>query len=341
MRSYSCIFDDALGDGLEVGQHAAEPTLVDVRHAALLGVAAHGILGLLLGADEQHRAALGGQVADEVVGGLDAGQRLLEVDDVDAVALAEDESLHLRVPTAGLVPEVDTGFEHLSHGDDGHDGYSSLCGWRADAPGAEATAGRSGTIDSGTVGVDGRFGHVIGAGPHGHPLRVHGGAHHGRWRRPARRRPVDGHEPRSIPQHAEERGRIDVSIAWRRPKKKCSVVVPTTSPGSHTPAPARSSGAETAVRGGATVGLRDHEVAHAGDDTAERHDACGAATTGEPGGGWYSNPRLPGQNAHAGARNGSDDRRIDRRLVARACASKTSDGDQRAITIATSGRLEC
>ena len=32
---------DALGDRVEVGEHAAEPTLVDVRHAALLGVAAH------------------------------------------------------------------------------------------------------------------------------------------------------------------------------------------------------------------------------------------------------------------------------------------------------------
>ena len=63
---------DALGDGLEVGEHAAEPALVDVRHAALLGVAADRVLGLLLGADEQHRAAVGGQVADEGVGGLDA-----------------------------------------------------------------------------------------------------------------------------------------------------------------------------------------------------------------------------------------------------------------------------
>src|SRR6185369_17508368 len=91
---------------------------------ALLGVAADGVLGLLLGADEQHRAAVGRQVTHEVVGGLDAGQRLLEIDDVDAVALAEDETLHLGVPTAGLVPEVHTGFEHLSNGDDGHDGLT-------------------------------------------------------------------------------------------------------------------------------------------------------------------------------------------------------------------------
>ena len=62
---------DALGDGLEVGEHAAQPALVDVRHAALLGVGLDRVLGLLLGADEQDRAAVGDEVADERVGGLD------------------------------------------------------------------------------------------------------------------------------------------------------------------------------------------------------------------------------------------------------------------------------
>ena len=111
---------DALGHRLEVGEHAAEPTLVHVGHAALLGVAAHGILRLLLGADEQDRAATGDEVADVAVGGFHSTERLLEVDDVDAVALTEDETLHLRVPPAGLVTEVGAGFEHLAHRDDSH-----------------------------------------------------------------------------------------------------------------------------------------------------------------------------------------------------------------------------
>src|SRR6185295_18651049 len=38
-------------------------------------------------------------------------------DDVDPVALAEDVLLHLRVPTLGLVPEVDPRFEQLLHRD--------------------------------------------------------------------------------------------------------------------------------------------------------------------------------------------------------------------------------
>ena len=45
---------------------------------------------------------------------------LLEVDQVDAVALAEDEPAHLGVPPAGLVPEVDARAQQLLHGDDGH-----------------------------------------------------------------------------------------------------------------------------------------------------------------------------------------------------------------------------
>ena len=56
---------------------------------------------------------------------VDVGQRLLQVDDVDAVALGEDESLHLRVPATGLVPEVDAALEQLAHRDDGHGSCSS------------------------------------------------------------------------------------------------------------------------------------------------------------------------------------------------------------------------
>src|SRR5205814_2950736 len=47
-------------------------------------------------------------------------QRLLKVDDVDPVPLHEDEALHLRVPAAGLMSEVDSGLEELLHRDDGH-----------------------------------------------------------------------------------------------------------------------------------------------------------------------------------------------------------------------------
>src|SRR5690349_5039795 len=111
---------EPLVDGREVGEHPAQPALVHVRHADPLGLLGDDLLGLLLGADEQDRAAVGHGLPDELVRPVDVGQRLLQVDDVDAVALAEDEPLHLRVPPAGLVPEVDAAVEQLLHGDDGH-----------------------------------------------------------------------------------------------------------------------------------------------------------------------------------------------------------------------------
>jgi hypothetical protein len=85
-----------------------------------------GLLGLLLGADEQDRAAVGDGLLDELVRLVDVAQRLLQVDDVDAVALGHDEALHLGVPATGLVPEVDAALEQLAHGDDGHAVFSLL-----------------------------------------------------------------------------------------------------------------------------------------------------------------------------------------------------------------------
>ena len=43
-----------------------------------------------------------------------------EIDDVDPVALGEDERAHLGIPAARLVAEVDTGFEQLPHRDGRH-----------------------------------------------------------------------------------------------------------------------------------------------------------------------------------------------------------------------------
>src|SRR5882724_13151812 len=40
---------------------------------------------------------------------------------MDLVALAEDEGGHLRVPEAGLMSEMDSRLQHLSHGHAGHE----------------------------------------------------------------------------------------------------------------------------------------------------------------------------------------------------------------------------
>ena len=111
---------DALGHGLEVGQHAAEPALGDIRHVHAGGLGGHCFLSLLLGADEQHGAVMSDGGLDEVIGGVDHIERLEQVDDVNAVALGEDELLHLRVPTTGLVAEVQTCLQHIAHSDLSH-----------------------------------------------------------------------------------------------------------------------------------------------------------------------------------------------------------------------------
>ncbi len=106
-------------DGLEVGQHAAQPALVNIGHASALGLLNHQLTGLALGAHHQNGAAFGCQLLGKFLCFLEHGQRFFQVDDVNLVALAEDEGSHFRIPETGLVAKVDTGFEHFAHRD-GH-----------------------------------------------------------------------------------------------------------------------------------------------------------------------------------------------------------------------------
>ena len=112
---------DPVGDRPPVRQEPAEPAVVDVRHADPARLVADGVLRLLLGADEEHRTVPLGDRLRKVVGLVQELLRLGEVDDVDATALGEDEALHLRVPAAGLVPEMDAGLQQFLHGNDGHE----------------------------------------------------------------------------------------------------------------------------------------------------------------------------------------------------------------------------
>ena len=110
----------ALVHGGEVGEHAAQPALVHVRHADAGRLVGDGLLRLLLGADEHDRSAVGDGLLDELVRLVDVGQRLLQVDDVDAVAVGEDEPLHLGIPATGLMPEVGAAVKQLLHGYNSH-----------------------------------------------------------------------------------------------------------------------------------------------------------------------------------------------------------------------------
>ena len=113
-------------DGDEVGQHTAEPTGVHVGHAAAVGLSSDGFLSLLLGADEEDGAALLGDVLNEGVGLVKTDEGLLQVDDVDVAAVAEDVRLHLGVPATGLMTEVCARVEQALDADFRHCNLHSL-----------------------------------------------------------------------------------------------------------------------------------------------------------------------------------------------------------------------
>src|SRR5690606_19699433 len=102
-------------DGLEVGHHAAQPTAVDVGHAAALSFFGHDLTSGALGADEQYLATTGGNLTQVFLRLEVLDDALLKVDDMNLVTLTEDIRSHLRVPVTGLVAEMDTrSEEHTS-----------------------------------------------------------------------------------------------------------------------------------------------------------------------------------------------------------------------------------
>ena len=102
--------DSAL-DGLEVGQHTAEPTLIYVEHTATLCLNLDSVLSLLLGSYEQDVATLCHDVKYCLVSLINLSYRLLQVDDVDAVTLCVDVRSHLGVPASCLMSEMNTCFQ--------------------------------------------------------------------------------------------------------------------------------------------------------------------------------------------------------------------------------------
>src|SRR3546814_21061637 len=82
--------------------------------ASALGGLGHLVAGLALGADEEHAAAAGDDVAHGQQGLVHQRQGLLEVDDVHAVAGPENERGHARVPAAGGMSKVAASFEELT-----------------------------------------------------------------------------------------------------------------------------------------------------------------------------------------------------------------------------------
>ena len=106
---------DRVRDRLPVGQHAAEPAVVDVVLARAAGAAGDRLLRLALGADEQDPAAARGDVAGRDQRLVQQRHGLGQVDDVHAVAHTEQIRRHPGIPAPGLMTEMDAGLEQLAH----------------------------------------------------------------------------------------------------------------------------------------------------------------------------------------------------------------------------------
>ncbi len=111
---------DAPLDRIEVGQGPAEPAAIHVVGPAPLRLVGDRGLHLLLRPEEQDLLPLGRAVAHEEVGLLEHLHGLLEVDDVNPLALREDVAGHLGVPLPRPVTEMNSGLQEFLHRQDFH-----------------------------------------------------------------------------------------------------------------------------------------------------------------------------------------------------------------------------
>ena len=121
---HAAVFDMALQklqalDGFlqrdPIGERAAQPAVIHVEHAAALGFFLDGFLSLALGAQKQDDFALRGLFGNVARSFAEHFQGLLKIDNVNAVAFAENVFLHLRIPAPRLVAEVNSGLQKLFH----------------------------------------------------------------------------------------------------------------------------------------------------------------------------------------------------------------------------------
>ncbi len=98
----------------------SQPAVVYEGQVRARGFDLDRLAGLLLRANDEHVLPACNRIAHKIDRLIEARDGLLEVDDVDAVAFRKDEPLHLWVPAAGLVAEVNAGFQELFHADRGN-----------------------------------------------------------------------------------------------------------------------------------------------------------------------------------------------------------------------------
>ena len=106
-------FLHSLTDGGEIGEHTTCPTLGDVRHAYFLSVLCDNFLCLLLRTNEQHLAATAYDTLQRLSCFFYLQHGLVQVDDVNAIALHVDVGSHSGIPLTFEVAKMCTSLQEL------------------------------------------------------------------------------------------------------------------------------------------------------------------------------------------------------------------------------------
>src|SRR5262249_29718914 len=106
---------DRLLDGLEISQEPAQPAVIHKILPAPLRLFFDCVLSLTLRANEQECPPIERLLCYELYSLFEQPLGLLQIDDVNAISLAEDILLHLRVPSPDLVPEMHTSLKQFLH----------------------------------------------------------------------------------------------------------------------------------------------------------------------------------------------------------------------------------
>jgi hypothetical protein len=120
---------------------AGKPCSFNIKHATAFGFLGDDVLGLFFRPYVDHRLPLCDQVFHKLAGFPEELQRLLEIDNVNAVAGIKNVLFHLGVPPLGLVSEMNPGLKKLFHRDGRHifllQGFSLRPPFDAGAPDRE------------------------------------------------------------------------------------------------------------------------------------------------------------------------------------------------------------
>lgn len=122
---------DGLADGLEVGQGAAQPALIDEIAATATGFLLHRFARLAFGAHKEHAAMAARELFHKIEGFPEHGEGMFEIDNMNAVAFTKEVRRHFGVPVARLVTKMNAGLQQGTHGNIVTHGLDSPC-WVVD-----------------------------------------------------------------------------------------------------------------------------------------------------------------------------------------------------------------